>query len=333
MTRTNRNYVLSWFATFLLVLGIVFHFARSYRCYLGLTFLAAGCNTPDTAGHPHLDAVASVKLGELAHMESESTPVVFNGRVLVVSTLRWGPGSSPPRLRIYDFETRALFADFVAPQDLAYHCAFVENGTLYIFGVTGNIPGQALISGHGNSIIRIATTDLVSWTDPVIVYTFAQDVAGYNLSVAAEPNGYVLAYDYGGPGEAPTWKQRFLHSTDLAAWTETPGEGYMCTWWTAGATIRYHNGWYYLIYHVYAGNQFATRVAKSQNLRAWTDSKLYLIAPTEIFEGINASDVDLVELNGQVYISYMTGDQKTWSGVALATINGSTEQQLLESLF
>lgn len=282
---------------------------------------------------PHLDAVPVIKLGELSHWESESTPVVFQGRVLVVSTLRWGPGSYPPRIRIYDFETRALLTDLPAPQDLAYHCAFVDAGVLYIFGVTNNIPGQGLISGHGNAIIRIQTTDLVTWTDPVTVHTFAPDVAGYNLSVSMEPGGYVLAYDYGGPGEYPTWKQRFLHSADLTAWTETAGEGYKRTWWSAGATVRYHDGWYYLVHHVNATNQFATKAARSHDLIIWEDSARYLLAPTDPFEGINASDADLVEFNGMVYISYMTGDQKTWSGVALATVNGLTEQQLLESLF
>jgi hypothetical protein len=49
-------------------------------------------------------------------------------------------------------------------------------------------------------------------------------------------------------------------------------------------------------------------------------------------EGINNSDVDLVEFEGKTYIFYGIGDQLKWQGIKYAVYNGSFKE-LLTSYF
>jgi hypothetical protein len=47
-----------------------------------------------------------------------------------------------------------------------------------------------------------------------------------------------------------------------------------------------------------------------------------MLTPDGIDEGINASDLDVIEHDGSTYIYYAVGDQRTWMNVKRANYPG-----------
>jgi len=47
-------------------------------------------------------------------------------------------------------------------------------------------------------------------------------------------------------------------------------------------------------------------------------------------EGINNSDVDMVEFNNKIYFTYANGDQQYWHDLKLAEYNGTLQQFFAE---
>ena len=67
-------------------------------------------------------------------------------------------------------------------------------------------------------------------------------------------------------------------------------------------------------------------MARSKDLATWQLSPLNPILEASQGEGINNSDVDLFEWEGNTYVFYATGDQQTWGSVRVAMHVGSMEQ-------
>ena len=63
-------------------------------------------------------------------------------------------------------------------------------------------------------------------------------------------------------------------------------------------------------------------LARSKDLVGWELSPLNPILEAGPGEGINNSDVDLFEWEGNTYIYYATGDQATWGSVRVAMYVG-----------
>jgi hypothetical protein len=71
--------------------------------------------------------------------------------------------------------------------------------------------------------------------------------------------------------------------------------------------------------------RYITVVAKSNDLIHWKYGDKAVFDANER-EGINNSDVDLVESNGVVHFLYLTGDQLTWGNLKKAVYVGSMKQ-------
>jgi|GEM_PF-2376119 len=93
------------------------------------------------------------------------------------------------------------------------------------------------------------------------------------------------------------------------------------TTYAACPTVRYaENGYYIFDLSGNGTGPFITAMARINdfiNIQAFGGNSQYtayqqLLAPDGNMDGINASDVDLVEWNGKFYPTYLIGDQSTW---------------------
>ena len=67
-------------------------------------------------------------------------------------------------------------------------------------------------------------------------------------------------------------------------------------------------------------------MARSKNLIHWELSPHNPILEAGAGEGINNSDVDLIEYEGKTYLFYATGDQATWGTIRVAMYDGLMQQ-------
>jgi hypothetical protein len=63
-------------------------------------------------------------------------------------------------------------------------------------------------------------------------------------------------------------------------------------------------------------------LARSKDLIDWELSAFNPILEAGEGEGINNSDVDILEYKGKTYLYYATGDQETWGTVRVALYDG-----------
>jgi hypothetical protein len=78
---------------------------------------------------------------------------------------------------------------------------------------------------------------------------------------------------------------------------------------------------------------FETYVARSRDLLTWELSSANpVLRATGLDEGINASDPELVEMEGTTWVYFAVGDQLSWMNMKRATFNGD-QRQFLEGWF
>lgn len=232
----------------------------------------------------------------------EGTPVVFNGQQVNFEFLR-----DAHLVRVWDIETGSLINQFA--WDYGFGAAFVDS-QVYIFGSDDS--GQVIVERH--------SSDLVSWSADTVVMTASAGQRFFNVSVAHGQTGYVLAYEVRETANGIGDSFRMAVSTDLHNWN-TIGDVFDHAY-SACPVVRYVNGYYYVIYLVNEKNMFLSRIARSQDLITWEKSTEYVLEP-DPGEGINTSDVDLYEWNGETMIYYYIGDQATWGGLGIAKFSGS----------
>ncbi len=274
--------------------------------FLLLFILSACAGCTDKKPTPEGTPSFITRQGMLVDGIMESTPFIWHGQLLsMVSAREFG------ELRIYNGST--LLHSTVSP--LALASAIVVNNTLYAFGVSNQ-----------KHISMQSTTDLINWTSPQLVLTAPTGHTYFNNSITATPAGYVMALETCEPNTT-CFNARFFESNDLVNWTPIGSimEPYA---YAACPTIRFINGQYYIFYLAQFGEYFATVVSRSTDLMTFTKGNLVVVSTRyhEGTEGINASDMDLVEYNGKVYINYADGDQLTWTNIRRATYDGTLDQ-------
>ncbi len=123
---------------------------------------------------------------------------------------------------------------------------------------------------------------------------------------------------------------KFARSADLASWKKV--EGLVFTGlggeYSACPVLRYFAPFYYVIYlhaAVPGHKGWVSFLARSKDLAAWELSPLNPILEASSGEGVNNSDVDLFEYEGNTYVFYATGDQQTWGTVRMAFFPGSVQ--------
>ena len=204
--------------------------------------------------------------------------------------------------------------------------AFVHDSKLYAFA-------SRFESNNWNDVTQFESSDLVKWTSKRIVAQNAKDHL-FNSSVCAGPNGFVLAYESDDPAW-PAFTVKFAQSKDLRNWTPVPDAIFGKKRYTACPSIRFANGYYYLLYTEHRQPRwfFETYIARSKDLVAWELSGANpVLSPEALDDGINTSDLDLAEVAGKTWLYYAVGDQRTWMNIKRAVFNGSLTE-FLESWF
>ena len=294
------------------------------------------------------------KLGTIKINAVESTPVVWNGKLLRfewVRTNQWGgPGGIEREEGHYtfiDMDTEEALDAFA--KDHSFGCCYTENGTMYVHGVRGG--------GGGNVLDCFVSSDLKSW-DSSVALTFPEDIKLYNTSVCKGDGKYIMAIEIGGkhPAVGRPFTCVFAESTDLVHWSmlDMMEYSYSRERYTACPCIRYVDGFYYMIYLESAPcHRWIPYIVRSRNLKdfelgitnpiMWPDdSDKRVIRPERFTEeeldyiehavNCNNSDFDLCDYNGKTLITYSWGNQYGKEFLALAEYDGSNEE-FLKSFF
>ena len=252
---------------------------------------------------------------------TEATPVVLNGELLIVHF---------DRIASHGTQFRILRRDrtVVATVPFAYGLgsALVVGSRLYVFGSSD----WGIANNH---VAMMWSDDLVTWSTPVRVLDAPAGYSIFNTSVATAPTGYVMMYE---TNEAVAFTGRFAVSADLTAFTPT-GALFQPTTYAACPTIRYaEDGWYFITYLRTPNGPgttpfvtFAARTRDFQNFEYFAGNSKWpnttqVLSPTSFpSEGTNNSDVDWIEYNGELILTYAVGDQRTWTNVRTAVYWGS----------
>lgn len=251
----------------------------------------------------------------------EQTPVIYQGRLTMVISTEDVPALVPrhvhenPRIAVVDFETRKTRATLA--QGFSYASAYVAGDVLYVFGANTDAAGLA------GDIHVFWSADLVHWQSRKAV-EHEEGRKNCKSSVCDGPDGYVMAYasvlqDVGLP------EARFAASDDLVHWRALAVPAWRKGRYTGAPVIRHHMGLFYLFYINRSGNRrhFETHLARSRDLVEWEVSPRNPVLTPLPEEGINNSDVDLVEHEGQVKMFYFTGDQRGCGKLKMATFGGA----------
>jgi hypothetical protein len=254
----------------------------------------------------------------------ETTPIVFQGHNYLFESHRVEPGTTYGNtyLQLKNLDT----GDYLSPFGYGYSlgCAFVSGNQINVFAAK-------LTSGDWfHDIYRFASTDGNIWTTYTMPVIARDNEHLLNSSVCQDKQGYLMAYETDNP---VSFCYKFARSTDLAVWTrlDVPAfAGPSGSEYSACPCIRYSNGYYYSMYlaqnTVLNGqNGYATEIARSRDLITWEYSDQNPILTPSVGEGINNSDVDLIEINGKTLVYYATGDQATWDDVKVAVYDGSMD--------
>jgi hypothetical protein len=261
----------------------------------------------------------------------ENTPVIFNSRLLLISNYRPGGADAKGKdayLYIDDLQSGMEVARF--GNGHSFVSAYVNGCELNVFSLEFSDFGRVM---NSNGIDRMTTTDLKDWKSEKVILPEDNEHL-FNSSVCRDEKGFLMAYESDKPVQ---FCFKFARSGDLSEWEKIKGlvftgENHE---YSACPVIRYIKPYYYVIYlHAATGKHkgWISYLARSADLLEWELSPYNPILEAEAGEGINNSDVDLLECKGKTYLYYATGDQETWGTVRVAMYNGS-EKEFFESYF
>jgi len=251
----------------------------------------------------------------------ENTPILFGKRLLLVSNYRPGLGHAKGKdayLFIDDLQTGEEAARF--GQGHSFASAYMNGSELNVFSLEFTDFGQIM---NSTGIDRMTTTDLKEWkTEKVILPEGNEHL--FNSSVCKDDKGYLMAYESDKPVQ---FCFKFARSNDLSKWEKIPGLAFTGVKYEYSAcpVIRYFKPYYYVIYlhdKVEGHKGYISYLTRSKNLIDWELTPFNPILEASEGEGINNSDVDLIEYNGKTYLYYSTGDQETWGTVRIAMFDG-----------
>ncbi|MFX0100724.1 MAG: hypothetical protein ACFFCS_14205 [Candidatus Hodarchaeota archaeon] len=255
----------------------------------------------------------------------EATPIVFQGNLLTVTFCR--EASHGTGVQIHDFFTKKLVKDF--SWDYGLGCAIVIEDEIRLFGSTD-------WENAGNAIYTsiLVPEFEINPDSTQAVYQANPDQQIYNSSVSggASPGEYIMAYEVREPDTKP-FSIRFLHSTDLVTW-DPIGTIFQPGIYAACPTIRYSDGWYYIIYleHRRGYVECISRTKDFLNFDNFSGNPelgpnvQVLSAKGYLHEGLNNSDIDMVEYKGITYFVYADGDQRSWDDMRTAIYLGSMDE-------
>ncbi|MBE6711330.1 MAG: hypothetical protein J6I42_01320 [Clostridia bacterium] len=291
------------------------------------------------------------KLGTIDIGVVETTPVVWNGRLLRFEWVRnsgWGTTARPVGCyRFVDMTDESALPEFA--DDHSFGCCYAENGAMFVHGTRGG--------GGGTILDTFVSRDLVNWETSVAL-EFPDDISLFNTSVCKGPDRYIMAIEIGGsnPAVGKPFTCVFAESFDLVNWTLLPMDEYSYSrdYYSACPVIRYYDGYYYMIYLESAPHhRWLPYIVRTRDLREFelglTNPIMYpspedktILFPEKFTDDqrafienaidCNNSDVDLCDWDGKTVILYSWGNQYGKEFLALAEYDGS-EEEFLKSFF
>lgn len=304
--------------------------------------LTLACAAAATQEKPEI-----VKKGTVACDLVEASPIVWQDRLYRFEYVRdryKHNALGKPYFRFVDYETGEATPPFAE----GYHLgsAYTEDGVMYVYGVRE----------WGEGVVRVFwSKDLKTWKMRDAL-ELPDGWTIYNNSVCKDDKGYLMAVEIGAPPEivGHRFTIYFARSENLLDWQREP---LACVFtkerYSACPTIRYLDGWYYMVYlERLEPWYFAPQWVRSKDLRDWelspvnpmmqpgpADKKIANPALTaeertriEEAKNINNSDVDFCEFAGEVLISYSWGNQRGVEFLAEAVFEG-TEAEFLRGWF
>jgi hypothetical protein len=289
---------------------------------------------PAAAPNPRL-----VKLPFSFPRGMENTPLIFRGRPLLVQNDRAIKPEEQSKAYLF-------IEDLVTGQEVAR----LGTGFSFVSGLVNGDELNVFATVNTNTewtkdIYRFHSTDLKTWKQELAVAREGDEHL-FNSSVCRDDQGFLMAYESNKPVQ---WSFRFARSKDLSHWEKVAGlrfsdtEGQTAC---ANPTVRYFAPYYYVIYGIWRWKgpglryeyllpetKYVTAIARSKNLARWeiSPTRHPMLDPIP-GEGINNTDADLFEYQGNTYVYYATGDQATWGTIRVAMFAG-TMKELLESYF
>ena len=299
------------------------------------------------------------KLGTVRHGTVETTPIVWQDRLLLLEWIRPHiPVSNREAqengyFRFYDIqmdeEVGVPFA-----KDHAFGCAYTENGVMYVAGVR-RLPED---NAQGNTVDLFVSDDLIHW-DCHTAITLPSDLRlAFNTSICKGENGYVMVIEVSGPKEVTGsgFSVIFARSEDLLHWELLPYDRHLFfkERYTACPTVRYYDGFYYIVYlemlPLFRLMPYIVRTADFNTFEPgfynpfmiFDDEDKSIAFPDRMTQkevdfiqnavNVNASDVDFCDYNGKTMIMYSWGNQLGTEFLAMAEYDG-TLKELLQSYF
>ena len=271
-------------------------------------------------------------------LRMENTPVIFQGCPLLVQNSRSGEVKAAGYyLFVVDLLTSQELARF--GETFSFVSAFVNGDQLNVFAT------EYTDDDWTHDIYRFTSTDLKNWTKELALKRHEGEHF-FNASVCKDDQGYVMAFESNMPVQ---WCFRFARSQDLSKWEEIEAIQFAdLAEKTARACpcIRYFAPYYYVIYgawrwqgpglyyeYVLDSTKYIALIARSKDLAAWELSPTkYTMLDVAPGEGINNTDADLFEFEGNTYVYYATGDQQAWANIRVA-IHPGPMKEFLESYF
>ena len=292
------------------------------------------------------------KLGTIECDLVEATPVVFRDRLYRFEYVRdkyYKPNTTGDSyFRFVDCDSGAYTPGFARGFHLG--SAHVEGDTAYAYGVT---------KWDEPTIHVFWSDDLEHWSSQPALHMDGWGL--FNTSVCAGPDRYVMAFEVGRPEDVvgTPFTIYFAESDELVNWRFMGMDHvYSKDRYTACPTIRYHDGFYYMLYleclrkSEGAEAEFEEYLVRTPDFLRWQLSPLNPVirasdedrqihnpaltgAQRERIAGahnINNSDIDLCEHAGRVVITYSWGNQVGIEHLAEATFDG-TLAEFLEGFF
>ncbi|MGQ9730654.1 MAG: hypothetical protein ACUVX8_05205 [Candidatus Zipacnadales bacterium] len=273
---------------------------------------------------PHRQSVFTVKELVCKNM-CELSPFLWKKRLCHLECVR--PASGGKRkdysLLLRDVETGDELARFAEGYGLA--SILIHEGVAYVFASRWEEDGW-----HDVTLFR--SRDWKQWESRVVIEGENEQL--FNSSVCQGPDGFVMAYESNDP-RWPAFTIKFARSADLLTWTKLPESTFGLNRYTACPCLRYVGGYYYVLYLEHRTPRwcFETYVTRSRDLKHWELSSANpVLWADELDEGINASDPEIIELDGKTWVYYSVGDQRTWMNIKRALYPG-TMRRFFESWF
>ncbi len=265
-----------------------------------------------------------IRTGKASVCFGEMTPIVYKGQLLLAAVGLSHVPQSPFKtggLWVGDADTGEVLSRF--GEGYGFANAFVEGDDIHVFAAKNEAGSSGV-----KRIECFKSSDLKKW-DKKEVLEASNGELFFNQTVCKAGEKYVMAFEVKDEKTVP-FTIYFAESTDLVTWQRVSDAVYGTDRYTACPALRYVDGWYYLFYleHRTPRWWFEMSLARSQDLINWQQClKDPVLQPVDA-ELCNASDIDLVEFEGNVVVWYCYGNQRGMGCSASALFDGSMNEFL-----